>query len=89
MLKNILLFHKKTFFISYFISIVIGFLLGGKPISFGLSFLFIAPMVQYFYYEIKNKNQYYYYYNLGISKIMLWISTIVIGIVNFLILIML
>ncbi len=52
----------------------------------GLSFLLIAPFTQYFFYEIKNKNQYYYYYNLGISNVMLWISTFVIGLINLFIL---
>ena len=85
-LKNILLFQKKIFFISYAISILIGILLGGQPKMIGLSFLLIAPFTQYFFYEIKNKNQYYYYYNLGISNVMLWISTFVIGLINLLIL---
>ena len=85
-LKNILLFQKKIFFISYAISILIGILFGGQPKMIGLSFLLIAPFTQYFFYEIKNKNQYYYYYNLGISNVMLWISTFVIGLINLLIL---
>jgi len=54
----------------------------------GLSFLLIAPFAQYSFYEIKNKNQYYYYYNLGISNVMLWTSTFVIGLINLLILMM-
>ena len=86
-LKNILLFQKKIFFISYTISILIGILFGGQPKIIGLSFLFIAPFTQYLLYEIKNKNQCYYYYNLGISDIMLWVSTFVIGLINLFILI--
>lgn len=86
LLKNIILFQKKIFFISYIISIVIGILFGFEPQTIGLSFLFIAPVTQYFFYEIKNKNQYYYYYNLGLSNVMLWVSTFVIALVNFLIL---
>lgn len=87
-LKNILLFQKKIFFISYAISILIGILFGGQPKMIGLSFLLIAPFAQYSFYEIKNKNQYYYYYNLGISNVMLWTSTFVIGLINLLILMM-
>lgn len=52
----------------------------------GLSFSLIAPFVQYFVYDIKDKNQYYYYYNLGLSNIMLWVSTFAIGLINLLIL---
>jgi len=86
LLKNIFLFQKKIFFISYIISIVIGILFGGKLHTIGLSFLFVAPFAQFFIYEI-NKNQYYYYYNLGLSNVMLWISTFVIALFNLLILI--
>ncbi len=86
-LKNILLFQKKIFFLSYAVSILIGILLGGQPKVIGLSFLLILPFTQYLFYEIKNKNQYYYYYyyNLGISNVMLWSSTFIIAFVNLLI----
>lgn len=84
-LKNILLFQKNIFFISYAVSILIGIIFGGQPKVIGLSFLFISPFTHYFFYEIKNKNKYYYYYNLGISNNMLWISTVVIGLINLLI----
>lgn len=86
-LKNILLFQKKIFFISYLISIFVGFLFGGDLKIIGLIFLLITPFTQYFFYEIKNKNQYYYYYNLGISDTMLWLSTFVTGLINLIILI--
>lgn len=85
-LKNILLFQKKIVFITYAISIFIGFFFGGNPKIIGLTFLWIAPFTQYFFYEVKNKNQYYYYYNLGISKLILWGSTFILGVINFLIL---
>lgn len=80
--KNILLFQKKIFFISYPISILIGILAGGQPKMMGLSFLLIAPFVHYYLYDIIDKNQYYYYYNLGLSNCMLWISTFAIVLVN-------
>jgi len=86
LLKNIILFQKKIFFISYIISIIIGILFGGDLKSIGLSFLFVAPFTQYIFYEI-NKNQYYYYYNLGLNKAILWFSTFVIALINLLILI--
>jgi len=86
-IKNILLFQKKIFFISYAISILIGIFFGGGLKTIGLSFICIAPFTQYFFYEAKHKNQYYYYYNLGISRLILWGSTFVIGLVNVLILI--
>jgi len=85
--KNIILFQKKIFFITYLISIVIGISSGGDTLkTIGLSFLFVGPFIQYFFYEIKNKNEYYYYYNLGLSKSALWVSTFAIGLINLLIL---
>ncbi len=88
-LKNILLFHKKIFFISYIISLIVALLLRGTPKTIGLTFLLIAPFIQYYFYELKTKNEYYYYYNLGITKGKLWLSTFVIGLINLLILLLL
>lgn len=86
-LKNILLFQKKIFFLSYMLSFVFGvYLLYGDAKTVGFCFLVVAPIVQYFIYEIKDKNEYYYYFNVGLSRIQLWISTIVIGFINLLIL---
>lgn len=68
------------------ISIVIGILLGGKLTTIGLCFIFIAPLVQYYVYDIKNKNEYYYYNNLGLGNLELWVSTLIIAFINLLIL---
>lgn len=85
LLKNIILFQKRIFIISYTISIIIGGLFGGNLKSVGLSFLLISPLTHYFYYEVVNRNQYYYYYNLGISKLTLWGVTLFIALINLLI----
>ena len=47
----------------------------------GISFVFLTPVFQYFTYEVKNPNAYYFYYNLGLSKVVLWITTIVVSLV--------
>ncbi|BAO74374.1 hypothetical protein WPG_0144 [Winogradskyella sp. PG-2] len=67
---------------------MVGVLFGGELVLIGLSFLVIAPFAQFFFYDLKNKNQYYYYYNLGFNNIKLWASTIIIGLINLLILIL-
>jgi len=89
LLKNIIVFQRKIFFLSYIISIGVGLLFGGELTTIGLSFFIIAPFTQYFLYEMNNKNQYYYYYNLGLSKLSLWISTLIISLINLLVLILL
>jgi hypothetical protein len=38
-----------------------------------------APFFHFAIYEIRNPNEYYFYYNLGLSKTVLWISTIAIS----------
>jgi len=86
LVKNIFLFQQKIFFISYTLAIVLGFIFGGYLKSIGISFLFVSPFVHLFVYEVKNKNEYYYYYNLGLSKIVLWSSTIIIALINLVIL---
>ncbi|MEY8848544.1 hypothetical protein AB9K26_07000 [Psychroserpens sp. XS_ASV72] len=85
-LKNILLFQRKIVFISYAIAVLIGLVFGGDLKVIGLIFLCVSPFVHFFFYEVKNKNQYYYYYNLGLTNTKLWISTVVFGIINVLIL---
>ncbi|KZS40605.1 hypothetical protein AWE51_06560 [Aquimarina aggregata] len=91
-MKNILIFQKKIFFISYLTSIaigILGFLFTGfiNHQTIGLGFSLIVPFAQYYVYDIKNKNQYFYYYNLGLSNIMLWVSTFITALINFFILI--
>ena len=51
----------------------------------GLYYLFISPLIHYFIYEIRDNNEYYYYFNIGFGKITLWSSTIILGIITFLI----
>lgn len=44
---------------------------------FGISFLIVTPLFHYYIYEIRNPNEYYFYYNMGISKLFLWLATLV------------
>lgn len=55
----------------------------------GISFIFLTPTFHYFTYEIKNPNEYYFYYNLGLSKLILWTSTMILSTIIGLILIIL
>jgi hypothetical protein len=48
-----------------------------RPI--GIAFVFFAPFFHFAIYEIRNPNEYYFYYNLGLSKLVLWISTVLIS----------
>lgn len=79
---NILLFQKKIFFLSIFIALCLSYLEVGNMKHIGFYYLFIAPAVHFFAYEIINEQQYYYFFNLGLSKIYLWVSTVLISIIN-------
>jgi len=43
---------------------------------FGISYIIVVPMFQYYIYETRNPNEYYFYYNMGISKPILWLATL-------------
>lgn len=47
----------------------------------GISCIFLTPVFHYFIYEIRNPNEYYFYYNMGLSKLVLWISTTILGLI--------
>ena len=47
--------------------------------STGAAFMFIAPLFQYFIYEISHPGEYYFYFNMGLSKLILWICTLAIS----------
>lgn len=55
----------------------------------GFSFVFLTPVFHYLTYEIRNPNEYFFYYNLGLSKLILWTSTLVISLIIGLIIILL
>ena len=47
--------------------------------STGVAFMFITPLFQYFIYEISHPDEYYFYFNMGLSKLVLLICTLVIS----------
>ncbi len=90
---SILLFYKKLITPTLAVSILLGFIGAGvtgdfslKPI--GVSYIFIGLLFHYIIYEIRNPNEYYFYFNIGLSKNLLWICTLIINLIIGLILIM-
>ncbi len=74
-------FYKKLIGILATISLLIGiisYLMQGS-FSFkmvGLAYLISTPFIHFFVYEIGKPREYYFYYNMGMSKLQLWISSI-------------
>jgi len=85
-LKAYFLFHTSLFGASIAISIFIGLYYMWQSQEFsittiGFAYLFTPLLMQYFFYELRNKGVYYFYFNLGISKVQLWASTIVFNLI--------
>jgi len=76
------LFYKRLILPSISLSFLSGlfFMTFAKRFSFtvvGIGYLLFACLFHYFIYEIRHSNEYYFYYNMGLSKLHLWINTIV------------
>jgi len=83
---SILLFYKKLVIPTLSMSAMSGFLVFLNSNSFPLtwrwswiSFILFTPLFQYFIYEVRNPNEYYFYYNMGISKLALFISSLILS----------
>ncbi len=40
-----------------------------------------GPLTHYFIYELRNENEYYFYFNMGLNKIMLYASTVILNLI--------
>ena len=81
-IKVLWLFYKRLILPALSLSLLSGmfFMTFNKRFSLaavGIAYLFFACLFHYFIYEIRHNNEYYFYYNLGLSKLNLWIFTIV------------
>jgi hypothetical protein len=83
-LYGLCFFYQKLIIPSLVVSIVLSFFmmkLIDLYAGIGISFSFLTPIFHYLTYEIRNPNEYYFYYNLGLSKLILWINTIIISLI--------
>jgi len=86
---SIWIFYKKLIIPTIVASIMMAFmpmlfsgaaLTGPLPIhTIGVTYIVFTPFFQYFIYEIRNPEEYYFYYNMGLSKLLLWTTTIIIS----------
>jgi hypothetical protein len=47
--------------------------------TIGIVYICLTPVFQYFIYEIRNPEEYYFYYNMGLSKLFLWVYSLIIS----------
>ena len=83
-IQGLIFFYQKLIVPSLMLSIFFSyFFLESNDIyaGIGISFIFLTPMFHYLIYDVKNPNEYYFYHNLGLSKLLLWVSTIIISLI--------
>ena len=85
------IFYKKLILPSLAVSILLAiFFFGPVKITSGtgIAYIFLTPVFHYLFYDLTNSNQYYFYHNLGISKLLLWMSSIIVSLIIGLILVL-
>jgi len=80
----ILIFYRKLILLSLVVEIALAYLgySGTGKFSWGtigIGYILITLVFQYFIYEIRNPNDYYFYYNMGLSKYLLWGTTLILS----------
>ena len=83
--QAILIFHQRLIIPTLLGAIAVG-ILGitlGLPVIkvIGTSYILCGPLFHYFHYELGNESEYYFYFNLGLSRTILWISTILFSLI--------
>lgn len=83
-LSAIWMFYRKLIIPAIVMSVLMGLfgLMASDSVStrsIGAAYMLFAPFFHFAIYEIRNPNEYYFYFNLGLSKMVLWISTIAIS----------
>ena len=74
------IFYKKLILPSLAVSILLAIIfIGSVKITsgIGIAYIFITPFFHFLLYDLARPNEYYFYYNLGISKLVLWVSSII------------
>jgi hypothetical protein len=78
-------FQRKLVFPTFCVSLGIGiagyFMIWSTPIisGTGYGYFLAGPMVHYYVYELRHPNEYYFYFNGGLSKLVLYASTIAVN----------
>ncbi|MGB5652608.1 MAG: hypothetical protein WBM56_02115 [Robiginitalea sp.] len=76
-------FQKKIAPPALFISVLLGLTFFKSFSAVGLIFLLLAPFWHYYIYEVRYKQEYYFYFNLGLTRLVLWVSTLTLAVVVF------
>lgn len=76
------LFYKKLILPSLALSILLAFFGPIKLITgTGMAYIVLTPISQFLFYDLSRPNEYYFYYNMGLSKVALWVNTILMSLI--------
>jgi len=81
--RGLCLFYWKLVVASLLFSLFLAVLGSGSVpffIGTGFAFIFLTPVFHYLSYEVNSPGEYYFYYNLGLSRLVLWVSTLIMSI---------
>jgi len=83
---SILFFYKKLILPSFSMAVALAFLewlLTGKFswTSVGIYYILMSMFFHYYFYEKINPGEYYFYYNMGLSKFILWGSSLFLSLI--------
>lgn len=72
-----------TFCVALAIGVAGYFMVWSTPIipGTGFGYFLAGPMVHYYLYELRHPNEYYFYFNAGLSKILLYSTTVGLNVV--------
>lgn len=76
------IFYKKLILPSIVVSALLAtfyFKLGEIIKGTGMAYVFLTPVFHYLLYDLTSPKEYFFYYNMGISKLFLWINSIVVS----------
>lgn len=77
-------FYKKLILPSIVVSALLAsfyFKLGEIVKGTGMAYIFLAPVFHYLLYDFTSPKEYYFYYNMGLSKVALWVNTILMSLI--------
>ncbi len=79
--KILTIFYIKLLVPAVLFSLLVNTQLGLTAGNFGLCFLLFLPALHFLIYELRLKDEYYFYANFGLSRLFLWVFTIIVSLI--------
>ena len=94
LVRSVWVFYQKLIAPTLLLSLLFGLIGLGLTGEFlletvGIPYILLGSLFHYFIYEMINSQEYYFYYNMGLSRRMLWLTTIILNLTVGMVLILL